>query len=220
MAKACTDSIVALIAHLRLSEGDRLPGERELAKHLGFSRTTVRESLIAMSAQGHIEIRGRSGCYISACAAPAATPAADSAAALDALRAIGPHLAARAALRCTADHARRLETVTARLGRFLVNRDAPQTAREVITFFVVLASVAGNPYLTRPIKEIAAARPLPERPVAMEKAAVESFFALHVGLLQAVQARDPRHAVPLATHCLDAFAALMGGGAEAREKAS
>jgi len=213
MAKACTDSIVALIDTLRLSEGDRLPGERELAKHLGYSRTTIRESLIAMSAQGHLEIRGRSGCFLSACAPPAPPPAADAADALDALCAIGPLLAARAAQRCSAEHARRLETVTARLGRFLVNRDAPQTAREVVTFFVVLATVAGNPYLTRPIKEIAQARPLPVRPVAMEKAAVESFFALHVSLLQAVQNRDPRHAVPLATHCLDAFATLMGGSA-------
>lgn len=214
MAKACTDSIVALIESLSLSEGDRLPGERELAKHLGFSRTTIRESLIAMSAQGQIEIRGRSGCYLSACAAPAPPPAADPAAALDALCAIGPHLAARAAQRCAAEHARRLETVTARLGRFLVNRDAPQTAREVVTFFAVLAGIAANPYLTRPIQEIAQARLLPARPVAMEKAAVESFFALHVSLLQAVQNRDPRHAVPLATHCLDAFATLMGRSAQ------
>jgi DNA-binding FadR family transcriptional regulator len=213
MAKACTDGLVALIESLHLGEGDRLPGERELARHLGFSRTTIRESLIAMSAQGHLEIRGRSGCYVSTCTAPAPVPAADAMAALDALAAIGPHLAARAAQRCSAEHARRLETVTARLGRFLVNRDAPQTAREVITFFVVLATVAGNPYLSRPIKEIAQARPFPARPVAMEKAAVESFFALHVSLLQAVQNRDPRHAVPLATHCLDAFATLMGGSA-------
>lgn len=213
MAKACTDSLVALIENLHLGEGDRLPGERELAKHLGFSRTTIRESLIAMSAQGHLEIRGRSGCYVSTCAAPAAAPAADAAAALDALVAIGPHLAARAAQRCSAEHARRLETVTARLGRFLVNRDAPQTAREVITFFVVLATVAGNPYLTRPLKEIAQARPFPAHAVMLEKAAVESFFALHVSLLQAVQNRDARHAVPLATHCLDAFATLMGGSA-------
>lgn len=217
MAKACTDGIVALIETLCLGEGDRLPGERELAKTLGVSRTTVRESLIAMSAHGHVEIRGRSGCYVSA-----ATPhscIAETAHAIDALRAIGPHLAARAALACSAEHSRRLEAVTARLGRYLVNRDASQTAREVVTFFVVLATVAGNPYLIAPIKEIAAARGLPERPVTMEKAAVESFFALHVNLLHAIQNRDPRHAVPLATHCLDAFATLMGC-AEAREQST
>lgn len=219
MAKACTDSIVALIASLRLGPGDRLPGERTLAHSVGFSRTTVRESLVALAAQGTLDIRGRSGCYVAPGGGLEAPAPATIAAALDALRAIGPHLAARAALRCDAEHAARLETITARLGRFVVNRDGHQTAREFITFFVVLADLGGNPYLTLLIKEIAAARALIGHAATSDKAAVESFFALHVNLLHAIQNRDARHAVPLAVHCLDAFATIIGG-ATARERVS
>lgn len=215
MAKACTDSILDLVAELGLGAGDRLPGERELARRLGFSRTTVRESLVALAARGRVEVRGRSGSYVGTGGEPAETRSEDAAAALDALRALGPHLAARAALRCAPEAARRLETVTARLGRFLVNRDPAQTAREYLIFFVVLAEIAGNPFLIRCTREIAQARGLAARD-SMDKALVESFFALHVNLLQALQGHDGRRAVSLAAHGLDAFAALMGGG-ELRE---
>lgn len=217
MARVCTESILDLVAGLGLAAGDRLPGERELARRLGFSRTTVRESLVALAALGRVEVRGRSGCYVGTRTGTDAAEArrGDAAAAIDALRALGPHLAARAAQRCTAEHARRLETVTARLGRFVVNRDPAQTAREYLTFFVILADVAANPYLALLAREIAEVRDLSLRP-AMDKAMVESFFALHVSLLQALRARDARRAVPLAAHGLDAFAAMLGG-AEARE---
>ena len=57
---------------------------------------------------------------------------------------------------------------------------------------------------------------LPGRPAALDKTSVESFFALHVSLIQAVQNRDARRAVPLAAHGLDAFTAMMGG-IEAKE---
>lgn len=216
MANACTDSIVNLIAELGLAAGDRLPGERELARRLGFSRTTVRESLVALAALGRVEVRGRSGCYIGTRAeADSGALQADPAAALDALRALGPHLAARAAQRCTPEAARRLEAVTARLGRFLINRDSASSAREYLTFFVVLADVVGNPYLALLARTIAEVRHPAARPT-MERSAVESFFALHVSLLQALQARDSRHAVALAAHGLDTFTMMMGNG-ELRE---
>jgi DNA-binding FadR family transcriptional regulator len=217
MAAACTDRILDLVATLRLGEGDRLPGERELAAHLGFSRNTVRESLIDLAARGQVEIRKRSGCYLLSATPPPPWQSlhADVEGAIDALRAVGPHLAARAARNCPPEQTRRLETVTARLGRYLVNRDATQTAREYVTFFVVLAAQAGNPYLELLIKEIAAARPHLSRVVGMDKAGVEAFFALHVSLLQAIQNHDARRALPLAAHGLDAFAAMLGHGAHA-----
>ncbi len=212
MANACTERILDLVATLHLGEGDRLPGERELAQNLGFSRNTVRESLVSLAAQGQIEVRKRSGCYLLSLTPPTPWQSlhADAEAAMDALRAIGPHLAARAAKRCQADQSRRLETVTARLGRYLVNRDATQTAREYVTFFVVLAGLAENPYLELMMKEIAAARGHLASAASMDKAGVEAFFALHVSLLQAIQAHDARRAQPLASHGLDAFAAMLG----------
>lgn len=215
MTRACVDAITELIAALRLGEGDRLPGERDLAQRIGCSRNTVREALVALAAEGRLEIRGRSGCYVSA-AGPSDSwrllrETADAGSALDVLRAIGPHVVARAAQRCGAEPGRRLEILTARLGRFLVNREAAATVREFVTFFVVLAGLAENPYLELLAREVAASRSLPNAIRDMDKSRVEAFFALHVSLLQAIRGHDVRRAVTLEPQCLDAFSAMLGG---------
>ena len=47
-----------------LSEGDRLPTERELAETFGVSRSVVREAIKVLSAQGLVESRQGSGLYV------------------------------------------------------------------------------------------------------------------------------------------------------------
>ncbi|MEZ4506657.1 MAG: FadR/GntR family transcriptional regulator [Thermomicrobiales bacterium] len=47
-----------------LSEGDRLPTERELAETFGVSRSVVREAIKVLSAQGLVEARQGSGLYV------------------------------------------------------------------------------------------------------------------------------------------------------------
>jgi GntR family transcriptional repressor for pyruvate dehydrogenase complex len=47
------------------SSGDRLPGELELAKNFGVSRTAVREALRMLSGGGLVEIRKGSGVYVT-----------------------------------------------------------------------------------------------------------------------------------------------------------
>lgn len=44
--------------------GSRLPGEKQLANTIGVSRAAIREARIALEAQGHIELKGRSGAYV------------------------------------------------------------------------------------------------------------------------------------------------------------
>jgi len=56
------DGIVALVA--RLSPGDRLPNDRELARICDTSRTTVRDALLARELLGVVEVRPGSGCYV------------------------------------------------------------------------------------------------------------------------------------------------------------
>lgn len=48
-----------------LRGGDRLPGERELARALGVGRPAVREALAALAEVGIVEIRPASGTYVS-----------------------------------------------------------------------------------------------------------------------------------------------------------
>jgi len=45
--------------------GDKLPPERELAKHYLVSRPTVREALLALSINGMVEIRSKGGVFVT-----------------------------------------------------------------------------------------------------------------------------------------------------------
>jgi DNA-binding FadR family transcriptional regulator len=74
------DQIAALIERGEYGAGQRLPPERDLAKHLGVSRPSVREALIALEVEGYVEVRVGSGVYVMGAgrAARAAPLSADS----------------------------------------------------------------------------------------------------------------------------------------------
>ena len=63
--------IAGLITSGELEVGARLPSERALADRFAVSRTLVREAIIVLEIQGLVEVRGGSGIYVSALAAPA-----------------------------------------------------------------------------------------------------------------------------------------------------
>ena len=56
--------IVGMIFDGKLSPGDRLPAERDLAEQLGVSRTTLRDAMSRLRARGYIEARSKSGNYV------------------------------------------------------------------------------------------------------------------------------------------------------------
>jgi DNA-binding FadR family transcriptional regulator len=59
------DQIRALIAGGEYTPGERLPPERDLARQLGVSRPSVRESLIALEVEGLLDVRVGSGIYVT-----------------------------------------------------------------------------------------------------------------------------------------------------------
>ena len=59
-------SLLQLIESDKLSGGDQLPPERELATVFEVSRQTIREALIALEVSGQVQIRPGSGVYVSA----------------------------------------------------------------------------------------------------------------------------------------------------------
>jgi GntR family transcriptional repressor for pyruvate dehydrogenase complex len=61
IARMLTD----LIAAGEFVPGQRLPGERELARQLGVSRPSVREALIALEVEEKVEVRVGSGVFVS-----------------------------------------------------------------------------------------------------------------------------------------------------------
>jgi DNA-binding FadR family transcriptional regulator len=60
------DQIRTLIRSGEFSAGARLPPERDVAKHVGGSRPSVREALIALEVEGLVEVRIGSGIYVQA----------------------------------------------------------------------------------------------------------------------------------------------------------
>ncbi len=56
--------IRSLVADGRLTSGDRLPPERELAERFRVSRTSVREAMRALESTGLIEIRPGEGAFV------------------------------------------------------------------------------------------------------------------------------------------------------------
>ncbi len=58
------DHIRELILQGRLTEGDKLPSERELADKYGFSRATIREALIALEIMGYANVKKGLGTYV------------------------------------------------------------------------------------------------------------------------------------------------------------
>ena len=70
-ARASSDVITQVrdaILSGRYRQGDRLPTEREMARHFGVSRVTVRDALRALEAAGLVEVRvgGHGGPFVAA----------------------------------------------------------------------------------------------------------------------------------------------------------
>ncbi|WP_321345382.1 GntR family transcriptional regulator [Breoghania sp.] len=218
MAHPCLDSLLTVIDTLHLKEGDRLPSERNLAERLSVSRNTVRESLISLAAAGHIEIRGRSGCYLRTASAITWESLRKNAAPINALEALDflfPQLAASAAERCTPETAQALQDLTARLGRALVHRDGTLTAQIFLLFINIFVDLAGNPYVALLLREIDCNDRFRTTLGRLDQPRIDAFFPIHVGLLQAVQNHDRERARALASNYLDAFANLLGFSSKA-----
>lgn len=67
-SSAIADQIRRAILGGKLSEGERLPPERELAEQFGVSRVSVRDALRVLEAMGLIEVRvgARGGAFVTA----------------------------------------------------------------------------------------------------------------------------------------------------------
>ena len=59
------DQIRSLVLNGELSLGDKLPTEMELSKLLNVGRSSVREALRVLEAEGLVEVRRGSGTYIT-----------------------------------------------------------------------------------------------------------------------------------------------------------
>ncbi|MFO1412973.1 MAG: FadR/GntR family transcriptional regulator [Burkholderiales bacterium] len=141
------DTSAAAIDAGEFVPGQRLPGERELARRLAVSRSSLREALSALELEGHVEIRVGSGVYVRARRRRRAPPAAaaDASAPFDVLRArrvVEAETAALAARHATPAQVRAIEQAFERLAADMRANRAPSAGDRL--FHVRIAQASGN----------------------------------------------------------------------------
>lgn len=146
------DQIRTLIETGELSDGARLPAERELAERFSVSRPTVREALIVLEVEGYIQIRMGSGVYISRKISPSKSvlPADDSDGPFEILQArciIESAIAEEAARLATPQHIATLDDNLKRMQQSL--NDAKRALAIDREFHTTIADMIGNATLNR-----------------------------------------------------------------------
>lgn len=141
------EQIRALIEAGELKPGTRLPPERELAERFAVSRPTVREALIVLEVEGHIQIRMGSGVYISQRTADAAElrTSEDTEGPLEILQArclIESAIAEEAARRVTKQSLMRIDATLERMGRSLDDAEVALACDR--DFHTAIADIIGN----------------------------------------------------------------------------
>lgn len=62
--EAIAERLLSHVVQSDLQPGEKLPGERELARRLGVSRTTVRQAILVLQTQGILEVRHGGGTFL------------------------------------------------------------------------------------------------------------------------------------------------------------
>ncbi|WP_174405347.1 FadR/GntR family transcriptional regulator [Desulfovibrio subterraneus] len=220
-ASVVAEQVIELIHEIGIKPGGKLPGERPLADRFGCSRNTVREALAALSARGTVEIRTRSGAYLREGALTEnAGGEAGIQEAFEALETLGPALVGRTCRMASDAEHERIERVTARLGRALVDRNPYEAWQGLMAFYNVLAGICGNALLSGAVADIAQAGrscgALIAAPELMPDF-LQHFFAEHVEMLQAMRQREIVRATGLAAASIEAFGTMLMGECKIRK---
>ena len=204
---AIIPQLLQLISTLGLSSGDKLPGERDLAEKLGWSRNTLREALTLMASRGQLVIRPRQGTFLAGSGAGNGADCADLLReGFDTLRLIAPSLTAAVCRDCSPSVLSLLEGHTASLGRALVEENFLSVWRSLTTFYLEIARLAHNGMVEKLLADICGLAPengdrsnLP----AISRDCLQHFFTAHVGLLQSLRAHNETQSAQLSRESLE-----------------
>jgi DNA-binding FadR family transcriptional regulator len=190
------DEIVRQIESGSFKPGERLPAERDLARSLSVSRSSLREALGALEMQGRIAIKVGSGAYVSA--APRRAQRARKAAEIspfDVLRArrlVEGEAAALAARHATPAQVKAMEGAFERLAADMrANRMQSAADRE---FHLCIAEASANSALKLVIERLWAegAQPLNARieELFVTRGRKRDNIAEHRAVLEAIRRHD------------------------------
>ncbi|MGM3192441.1 FadR/GntR family transcriptional regulator [Dickeya dadantii subsp. dieffenbachiae] len=193
--------LINCIRNGQFAAGQMLPSERELAKQLGVSRSSIREALIALEITGWVEIRTGNGVYVNdplPDAPPAAPPEEEFSlrAFIQARQVYEAMMAELAAVHATDEQRAALQDITRDLSRLYVN-DA-HFLHEDKRFHLLISEMSGNEVLQDMMDYLWNKRQS-SRFVRLETLYADSDFPRtmnqdHADIAEAIVARDPARA--------------------------
>ncbi|QCP00067.1 FadR family transcriptional regulator [Arthrobacter sp. 24S4-2] len=202
-------SILAMVDEGRLSAGDRLPIEKDLAELVGVSRSSLREGVRALAVLGVLETRQGDGTYVTSLdASKLLGPltlfanrqmAAEPSQLIHVRRVLEAESASLAARRVTDRQVEQMSSLLARVDA-LLDGDIDETSVSAIIdvdteFHRSIASASGNPLLGALVDSLAGRTYRTRVWRAMtEQGATATTQAEHRGILEAIRRRDPDRA--------------------------
>ena len=195
------DLVASLIAEMeqgRYPVGARLPAERELAQAHDVSRPTVREAIIALEAQGLVEVRVGSGAYVRRLPGQQDKPGFGITAfeVTEARLLFEGEAAALAATEASAEELAEMERLIAEIAR--ENRDPAGGEQADRAFHLAIAGATRNGAIRDAIERLWDLRATsPEAALLHEKARsanVKPQVDEHTAILEAIRSRNPDRA--------------------------
>ena len=195
------DHVRGLIASGALHPGDRLPPERELARELKISRSSLRAGIGFLSAMGVLKSRHGAGTFVSS-----GPPALDSSSLsvlgalhgflpwqmFEARQVIEASIAALAAERATGEHIAILAEEVAEM--YATLDDPQQYLIHDIRFHRTIARAAGNPILAA-LMETISANLYDNRHLTVENSQdLKQSAEMHREIFRAIRSHNPHQA--------------------------
>ena len=195
------DHVKQLVASGELKPGDRLPPERELARSLKISRSSLRAGIGFLSAMGVLKSRHGAGTFVSS-----GPPALDSSSltVLGALHGFLPwqmfearlvieaNVAGLAAERATGDHIAELAEEVAEM--YASMDDPQQYLIHDVRFHRTIARAAGNPILGALMETVTASLYDTRRLTVDHTAGLKDSAEQHREIFRAIRSRNPQAA--------------------------
>jgi GntR family transcriptional repressor for pyruvate dehydrogenase complex len=200
------DHVRQLVANGELKPGDRLPPERELARKLQISRSSLRAGIGFLAAMGVLKSRHGAGTFVAT-----GPPALDSSSltVLGALHGFLPwqmfearlviesSVAGLAAERATQDHVAELAEEVAEM--YAALDDPQEYLIHDIRFHRTIARASGNPILGALMETITASLYDARRMTVDNSSDLRESAELHREIFRAIRSRNPQQA----RHCME-----------------
>ncbi len=205
ISDAAVEQITSLIESGHIKIGDRLPSERELIRRLGVSRTSVREALRTLEAQGILEVQPGRGAFIVSDGrqkdflAPILNWLSDHQRdmldIIEVREAIESKAVYLAAQRAAEDDLHELESVLGQMERHVTRGEVDKATELDRVFHRMLCDVSGNNFLRTLADNILQALAEPRYSILVVPGRAEVSLAEHRAILDGIRTSDPDAAV-------------------------